>query len=168
MMPQIVEPQVPRDRARPRLHPACVAPRNTASSFALEPRDVHQHGLRAGLPASSEMSRGLLVRSVNGGSSDRRRLHLPDVPCVLRDRPIARELAGGRHVQDGLALEQDPAVPRDRRAILAPWLNRLRSPARFLRTVQTCRLWTEPETIGGIVHALRLLISARRAARVVG
>src|SRR5882672_11701855 len=26
MMPQIVEPQVPRDRARPRLHPACVAP----------------------------------------------------------------------------------------------------------------------------------------------
>src|SRR5882762_3286856 len=37
------------------------------------------------------------------GSSDRRRLHLPDVPCVLRDRPIARELAGGRHVQDGLA-----------------------------------------------------------------
>src|SRR6267378_493355 len=66
------------------------------------------------------------------------------------------------------ALEQDPAMPRDRRAILAPWLNRLRSPARLLRTVQTCRLWTERETIGGTVHALRLLISARRAARVVG
>jgi len=61
-------------------------------------------------------------------------------PCVMLE-PIV----GMSHN----ALEQDPA-------------------GRFLRTVQTCRLWTEPETIGGIVHALRLLISARRAARVVG
>jgi|SRR6267142_5424462 len=71
--------------------------------LVLEARDVHQHGLRWRLARKlrNELPLSRVLR--RGGSSEGTRLHLPDVSCVLRDRPIAREPAGGRQIQDGLA-----------------------------------------------------------------